>query len=122
MQGDEETVGSMLDVGGDVLARTGGCLGWANGWPGVSVLSCVIDAVFRSVTLRRVGPGRLLCSVCPCARACATAAAAPAAAVDENRRSALHFAAAMGKAALVGRLLARGAEVDLADKEGEGGR
>ena len=43
----------------------------------------------------------------------------PAVAVDENRRSALHFAAAMGKAALVERLLKAGGEVDLADKEGE---
>ncbi len=39
-------------------------------------------------------------------------------AVDENRRSAVHFAAAMGKAQLVQRLLAAGGEVDLADKEG----
>ncbi|KAL4422282.1 hypothetical protein ABPG75_008479 [Micractinium tetrahymenae] len=38
--------------------------------------------------------------------------------VDENRRSALHFAAAMGKAELVARLLKAGGEVDLADKEG----
>ena len=40
-------------------------------------------------------------------------------AVDENRRSALHFAAAMAKPELVTRLLKSGAEVDLADKEGE---
>ena len=39
--------------------------------------------------------------------------------MDENRRSALHFAAAMNKVALVERLLAAEAEVDLADKEGE---
>lgn len=39
--------------------------------------------------------------------------------MDENRRSAVHFAAAMGKAQLVQRLLAAGGEVDLADKEGE---
>ncbi|KAL4419209.1 hypothetical protein ABPG77_000603 [Micractinium sp. CCAP 211/92] len=38
--------------------------------------------------------------------------------VDENRRSALHFAAAMGKPDLVTRLLKAGGEVDLADKEG----
>jgi signal recognition particle protein len=38
--------------------------------------------------------------------------------VDENRRTALHFAAALNKAELVQRLLAAGAEVDLADKEG----
>lgn len=38
--------------------------------------------------------------------------------VDENRRSALHFAAAMAKPELVTRLLKSGAEVDLADKEG----
>ncbi|PRW45505.1 signal recognition particle 43 kDa chloroplastic [Chlorella sorokiniana] len=59
-KGDEETVGTMMEGGGDVLART----------------------------------------------------------VDENRRSAVHFAAAMGKAQLVQRLLAAGGEVDLADKEG----
>ena len=39
--------------------------------------------------------------------------------VDENRRSALHFAAALGKPKLVQRLAEAGAEVDLADKEGE---
>lgn len=39
--------------------------------------------------------------------------------VDDARRSALHFAAALGKPALVQRLLSEGAEVDLADKEGE---
>jgi ankyrin repeat protein len=39
--------------------------------------------------------------------------------VDENRRSALHFAAAMNKVDLVQRLLAAEAEVDLADKDGE---
>jgi signal recognition particle protein len=38
--------------------------------------------------------------------------------VDENRRTALHFAAALGRAALVSRLLSAGAEVDLSDKEG----
>jgi len=38
--------------------------------------------------------------------------------VDESRRTALHFAAALNKAELVQRLLAAGAEVDLADKEG----
>ena len=38
--------------------------------------------------------------------------------VDEARRSALHFAAALNRPALVRRLLAEGAEVDLADKEG----
>ena len=38
--------------------------------------------------------------------------------VDESRRSALHFAAALGRAQLVTNLLAAGAEVDLADKEG----
>ena len=45
--------------------------------------------------------------------------AMPRTAVDENRRSALHFAAAMNKVPLVERLLAAQAEVDLADKEGE---
>lgn len=40
--------------------------------------------------------------------------------VDDDRRSALHFAAALGKAQTVKRLLDAGAEVDLADKEGEG--
>jgi ankyrin repeat protein len=38
--------------------------------------------------------------------------------VDASRRSGLHFAAALGRAALVERLLTEGAEVDLADKEG----
>jgi ankyrin repeat protein len=38
--------------------------------------------------------------------------------VNAERRSALHFAAAMGKAPLVERLLKAGAEVDLGDKEG----
>jgi signal recognition particle protein len=38
--------------------------------------------------------------------------------VDDSRRTALHFAAALNKAELVQRLLAAGAEVDLADKEG----
>lgn len=38
--------------------------------------------------------------------------------VDDARRSALHFAAALGRAELVERLLEQGAEVDLADKEG----
>lgn len=38
--------------------------------------------------------------------------------VDDARRSALHFAAALGRAELVKRLLDQGAEVDLADKEG----
>ena len=38
---------------------------------------------------------------------------------DENRRSALHFAAALNKPALVARLVAEGAEVNLADREGE---
>ena len=39
--------------------------------------------------------------------------------VDADRRSALHFAAALGKAQLVEELLGAGAEVDLADREGE---
>jgi len=39
--------------------------------------------------------------------------------VDDSRRSALHFAAALGRVNLVRALLAVGAEVDLADKEGE---
>ena len=38
--------------------------------------------------------------------------------VDDSRRTALHFAAALNKAELVQRLLDAGAEVDLADKEG----
>jgi signal recognition particle protein len=38
--------------------------------------------------------------------------------VDDNRRTALHFAAALNKAELVQRLLTAGAEVDLADKDG----
>ena len=38
--------------------------------------------------------------------------------IDDGRRSALHFAAALGKADLVTRLLQVGAEVDLADKDG----
>jgi signal recognition particle protein len=42
--------------------------------------------------------------------------------VDDGRRSALHFAAALGRADLVRRLLGEGAQVDLADKEGERGR
>lgn len=39
--------------------------------------------------------------------------------LDENRRSALHFAAALGKADLVRALVHEGADVDLGDKEGE---
>ena len=61
MQGDEAALFGMLDVGGEVLART----------------------------------------------------------VDENRRSALHFSAALGKPALVQSLAGAGAEVDLADREGK---
>ena len=38
--------------------------------------------------------------------------------LNPDRRSALHFAAALGKAALVQRLIKSGAEVDLGDKEG----
>lgn len=38
--------------------------------------------------------------------------------LNEDRRSALHFAAALGKADLVRRLVKEGAEVDLGDKEG----
>ena len=38
--------------------------------------------------------------------------------VDDARRSALHFAAGLGKPDIVRRLLQAGAEVDLADKEG----
>ena len=38
--------------------------------------------------------------------------------LNEDRRSALHFAAALGKADLVRRLIREGAEVDLGDKEG----
>lgn len=38
--------------------------------------------------------------------------------VDENRRSALHFAAGLGKAPLCQKLLQAGAEVNLGDKEG----
>lgn len=38
--------------------------------------------------------------------------------LNEDRRSALHFAAALGKADLVRRLVNEGAEVDLGDKEG----
>lgn len=38
--------------------------------------------------------------------------------VDDGRRTALHFAAALGKAQLVEKLLAAGGEVDLADKDG----
>ena len=38
--------------------------------------------------------------------------------IDDGRRTALHFAAALGKAQLVQNLLAAGAEVDLADKDG----
>ncbi len=39
--------------------------------------------------------------------------------LDENRRSALHFAAALGKVDLVRNLVHNGAEVDLGDKDGE---
>lgn len=39
--------------------------------------------------------------------------------VEEGRRSALHYAAALGRVEVVKRLLAEGAEVDLADKDGE---
>jgi signal recognition particle protein len=42
--------------------------------------------------------------------------------LDENRRSALHFAAALGKVDLVRALVHNGADVDLGDKEGERGR
>jgi signal recognition particle protein len=38
--------------------------------------------------------------------------------LNEDRRSALHYAAALGKADLVKRLIKSGAEVDLGDKEG----
>lgn len=38
--------------------------------------------------------------------------------LDENRRSALHFAAALGKADLVRALVHYGADVDLGDKDG----
>jgi hypothetical protein len=38
--------------------------------------------------------------------------------LDDNRRSALHFAAALGKADLVRALVHNGADVDLGDKEG----
>lgn len=38
--------------------------------------------------------------------------------IDENRRCALHFAAALGKAELVEALVRSGADVDLGDKDG----
>ena len=38
--------------------------------------------------------------------------------IDDNRRSALHFAAALGKADLIKALVHYGAAVDLGDKDG----
>lgn len=124
----------MMESGGDVLARTGAhwlccmCFGQAGQSSTAGQQLWILDACSGQPA---VCPGSRLLHVdsthtcqphaAPVAPLSHPSPPAPYAwpAVDENRRSAVHFAAAMGKAQLVQRLLAAGGEVDLADKEGE---